>query len=184
MAKQTTSAAQAQGHPKQGAGTAAPAAAGNSREQIKNAPSNSKTSRAPNAIDLQVGENLRRFRLDRNLTLAELGETLGISHQQLQKYETGSNRISAGMLKQAADALRVSVLDFFDDAATQEDIADSRFLIAGDLFRQMEDLVKVGTRLTGPRRRASQPEDCNLPRNLQDPPIPAKAIPAGTEAHA
>ncbi len=135
------------------------------------------TSRAPNEIDLQVGENIRLFRADRNMTLAELGDALGISHQQLQKYETGANRISAGMLKLTADALCVSVLDFYGDAATQENIADSRFLIAGDLFRQMEDLVKVGTRLTGPRRRTSQPES----RNLQDPPIRAKAIPAGVE---
>jgi transcriptional regulator with XRE-family HTH domain len=35
-----------------------------------------------------VGEKIRKLRLDRNMTLAELGSELGISHQQLQKYET------------------------------------------------------------------------------------------------
>ena len=74
------------------------------------------TSRAPTAIDQMVGEKIRRLRLDRNMTLAELGAELGISHQQLQKYETGTNRLSAGMLSNVADVLRVSIEELFEDA--------------------------------------------------------------------
>lgn len=47
--------------------------------------------------DLVIGAHVRRLRADAGLKLLEL-EALGISHQQLQKYETGANRISAGML--------------------------------------------------------------------------------------
>lgn len=73
------------------------------------------TSRAPTAIDQMVGEKIRKLRLDRNMTLAELGTELGISHQQLQKYETGTNRLSAGMLSNVADVLRVEITDLFED---------------------------------------------------------------------
>lgn len=73
------------------------------------------TSRAPTAVDQMVGEKIRRLRQDRNMTLAELGNELGISHQQLQKYETGTNRLSAGMLSSVADVLRVPIASLFED---------------------------------------------------------------------
>jgi transcriptional regulator with XRE-family HTH domain len=78
------------------------------------------TSRAPTAIDQMVGEKIRKLRLDRNMTLAELGSELGISHQQLQKYETGTNRLSAGMLSNVADVLRVSITDLFEDTTNRK----------------------------------------------------------------
>lgn len=49
------------------------------------------------------------------MTLAELGTELGISHQQLQKYETGTNRLSAGMLSSVASVLRIPVASLFED---------------------------------------------------------------------
>ncbi|MCA8900353.1 MAG: helix-turn-helix transcriptional regulator [Hyphomonas sp.] len=49
------------------------------------------------------------------MTLAELGSELGISHQQLQKYETGTNRLSAGMLSNVSDVLRVPIEELFED---------------------------------------------------------------------
>ncbi|MEZ5997941.1 MAG: helix-turn-helix transcriptional regulator [Hyphomonas sp.] len=76
------------------------------------------TSRAPTAVDQMVGDKIRKLRLDRNMTLAELGTELGISHQQLQKYETGTNRLSAGMLSNVADVLRVSIEDLFEDTTS------------------------------------------------------------------
>lgn len=72
-------------------------------------------SRAPTRVDELVGEKIRELRLARNMTLAELGTELGISHQQLQKYETGTNRLSAGMLSSVSDALRVPITSFFED---------------------------------------------------------------------
>jgi transcriptional regulator with XRE-family HTH domain len=72
-----------------------------------------RASRAPTDIDRRVGINLRELRLSRALTLAELASEMEISHQQLQKYETGINRLSAGMMCAAAAALNVEIGDLF-----------------------------------------------------------------------
>lgn len=72
------------------------------------------SSRAPTEIDKGVGETIRKLRTERNLTLAELGSALGISHQQLQKYETGANRLSAGMLHAVATVFNVPIDALYD----------------------------------------------------------------------
>lgn len=72
-----------------------------------------RTSRAPTDIDIAIGKYIRKRRLDMGMTLAELGADLGISHQQLQKYEIGTNRLSAGTLYQTAAVLRVTIHDLF-----------------------------------------------------------------------
>lgn len=61
-----------------------------------------RSDRKAIAADLVVGTNVRRLRTESGITLAEMAEALGISHQQLQKYETGANRVSAGMLYELA----------------------------------------------------------------------------------
>jgi len=73
-------------------------------------------SRSPTRIDQLVGEKIRELRTAQNLTLSELGQELGISHQQLQKYETGTNRLSAGMLASVARVLRVPIAELFQGA--------------------------------------------------------------------
>lgn len=65
-------------------------------------PTRKRSNRKAVATDLVVGANVRRLRIEANLSLMELAEVLRISHQQLQKYETGANRISAGMLYELA----------------------------------------------------------------------------------
>jgi transcriptional regulator with XRE-family HTH domain len=66
-------------------------------------------TRSPTDVDRLVGSNVRKLRIERNLTLAELAAELGISHQQLQKYETGTNRLSAGALCNIAGVLGVTI---------------------------------------------------------------------------
>ena len=175
MARHTSTAAPGTRPHKQGAGAAAPASAGNSRELFKKAPRRS-TSRAPTETDIQVGAHLRRIRLARNMTLAELGADLGISHQQLQKYETGTNRLSAGMLKHAADTLSVCILDFFDDAATTADIEAEAASQTAEIFTQIAELSRMGARQL---RQPIAPKGLIAGRNLQNPPIHANAIPEG-----
>jgi len=68
-----------------------------------------RSSRSPTDVDRLVGENVRRLRIRRNLTLTQLAAELGLSHQQLQKYETGANRLSAGMLCSVAETLGVQI---------------------------------------------------------------------------
>jgi transcriptional regulator with XRE-family HTH domain len=70
--------------------------------------------RQPVEADLVVGANIRRLRNAQRLTLQDLASRLGMSHQQLQKYETGSNRVSAGVLYHVAHALSVPVDALFE----------------------------------------------------------------------
>lgn len=76
--------------------------------------------RAPKDMDRLVGENVRKLRIQRNLTLSQLAAEIGISHQQLQKYETGSNRLSAGTLCSVAGALGVSIELLFQDGSGEQ----------------------------------------------------------------
>lgn len=81
------------------------------------------TSRAPTEIDQQVGARLRQLRIDCDMTLHELGLELGISHQQLQKYETGVNRLSAGMLSRISQVFQAPIEVFFEDAVASRHTA-------------------------------------------------------------
>ncbi|TNE65987.1 MAG: XRE family transcriptional regulator [Alphaproteobacteria bacterium] len=72
----------------------------------------------PHPIDISVGERLRAIRRQRGLTQSELGGTLGLTFQQIQKYERGANRISASRLALLANALAVPVGAFFEDGDT------------------------------------------------------------------
>jgi transcriptional regulator with XRE-family HTH domain len=70
--------------------------------------------RKPLEADLVVGANIRKLRGEHGLTLQELASQLGMSHQQLHKYETGSNRVSAGVLYVMARAFSVPVDALFE----------------------------------------------------------------------
>ena len=59
-------------------------------------------SNPPHPIDISVGRQLRQARKARGLSQASLGEAIGISFQQVQKYERGDNRVSASKLAEAA----------------------------------------------------------------------------------
>ena len=65
----------------------------------------------PDPIDVEVGLALRRLRTQRRLSQTALADALGISFQQIQKYERGTNRISASTLVRAARALDVQPAD-------------------------------------------------------------------------
>jgi len=71
-------------------------------------------NKSPHAIDMQVGANIRARRLRAGLSQEVLGEQLGITFQQLQKYEKGTNRVSASRLVIVSRALRCHVGDLFD----------------------------------------------------------------------
>jgi transcriptional regulator with XRE-family HTH domain len=71
-------------------------------------------ARKPLEADIVVGINIRKLRGELGLTLQDLAAQLGLSHQQLQKYETGANRVSAGVLYVTARALNVPVDALFE----------------------------------------------------------------------
>jgi len=68
-------------------------------------------SRGPDPIDVEVGMNLRRARRDLGVSQSDVGDALGITFQQVQKYERGANRVSASMLVKAARYLGVRAAD-------------------------------------------------------------------------
>src|SRR3981081_4209474 len=65
-------------------------------------------TKVTNPIDIHVGSRLRMRRLMLNVSQEKLGDALGITFQQVQKYEKGTNRISASRLQQAAQILHVT----------------------------------------------------------------------------
>ncbi len=71
--------------------------------------------RGPNAIDRQIGARVRMRRLTLDMTQQKLAAELGLTFQQLQKYEKGSNRIGASRLQQLAEILEVPASFFFED---------------------------------------------------------------------
>lgn len=73
------------------------------------------TRRDPNYIDAHVGSRIRMRRQFVGMSQEKLGELLGITFQQVQKYEKGSNRISASRLYFTAKILGVPVQFFFDE---------------------------------------------------------------------
>jgi transcriptional regulator with XRE-family HTH domain len=75
--------------------------------------------KAPNPIDRHVGSRVRMRRMMLGMSQEKLGDALGLTFQQVQKYEKGSNRIGAGRLQQIALILQVPVSFFFEGAPAQ-----------------------------------------------------------------
>ncbi|MEM8616385.1 MAG: helix-turn-helix transcriptional regulator [Pseudomonadota bacterium] len=73
-------------------------------------------SKLPSGIDRIVGQRLRWRRRELKLTQEQLSRTLGLTFQQVQKYEKGTNRVSAGRLFELARVLDVPITYFFDGA--------------------------------------------------------------------
>jgi transcriptional regulator with XRE-family HTH domain len=74
------------------------------------------TKRPLNPIDMHVGSRVRMRRMMLDMSQTTLGEALGITFQQLQKNEKGTNRIGASRLQQMSHILQVPVSFFFDGA--------------------------------------------------------------------
>jgi transcriptional regulator with XRE-family HTH domain len=72
--------------------------------------------KVPNPIDKHVGSRVRMRRMMLDMSQTTLGDALGITFQQVQKYEKGTNRISASRLQQVCHVLQVPVTFFFDGA--------------------------------------------------------------------
>ena len=79
------------------------------------------------------------------MTQQQLGDAVGIKFQQIQKYETGMNRVSASRLWDIGQALDASISFFFEglDAEYEQDIADNKTSAQGDLLADKEALELV-----------------------------------------
>jgi transcriptional regulator with XRE-family HTH domain len=72
--------------------------------------------RGGDPLDAEIGKRVRTLRLQRGLSQSELGGLISVTFQQVQKYEKGTNRISAGRLQRIAEVLSVPVSFFFEGA--------------------------------------------------------------------
>ena len=128
----------------------------------------------PNPVDVHVGMRLRGKRTILGLSQMQLADALGITFQQIQKYERGTNRISASRLVDLASVLEAEIMYFFENMPlevsaqsprlrsglkeTVEDIKDNPLM-----KRETLELVRVYHKIQDPKQRKSV---VNLCRSL------------------
>ncbi|MBS0565755.1 MAG: helix-turn-helix transcriptional regulator [Proteobacteria bacterium] len=91
-------------------------------------------------VDVHVGKRVRHRRWMVGMTQQQLADKVGIKFQQIQKYETGMNRISASRLWDIADALGVAISFFFEGLEAHAPAADEHL---GDIMADKEALMLV-----------------------------------------
>jgi transcriptional regulator with XRE-family HTH domain len=111
--------------------------------------------RVPNPVDKYVGSRLRMRRRMLRMSQQKLGDKLGLSFQQVQKYEKGTNRVSASRLQALCHILQVPVPFFFDgspqnaghlgtDAEASSPAYVSDFLASSDGLKLVEAFTQIG----------------------------------------
>ncbi len=114
----------------------------------------SDKKKTPNPIDVHVGSRIRLRRTMLGFSQEKLGESLGITFQQVQKYEKGTNRVGASRLQNIAGILDVPVAFFFEDAPgdapkSSADLAESstnyvvNFLSSAEGLQLNRSFVKI-----------------------------------------
>jgi len=108
----------------------------------------------PNPVDIEVGKNLKKRRIFLGLSQTELANMLDISFQQVQKYEKGTNRISASRLVDLSNVLEVNITYFFNEKGKNES--------KDDLMAQRETLTLVRNyyKITDKKKRDSVIKFC------------------------
>jgi transcriptional regulator with XRE-family HTH domain len=94
-------------------------------------------------VDEQIGRNIARRRAALGMTQSALAAHMGVSFQQVQKYETGQNRVACSRLLQIAEALNVAPADLFPTASWMPDQQTSRASLeeCGRLLAQVQPAV-------------------------------------------
>jgi len=116
----------------------------------------------PDPVDVEVGHRIRIERLSRGLSQTALANQLGVTFQQVQKYEKGVNRVGAGRLTRIAEVLGVPVATFFsgkemlDSDPTKEsgNASPLQLLTVSGAFRLLRAYAEI--------------EDGNLRRSIVD----------------
>ncbi|MBF9045166.1 helix-turn-helix domain-containing protein [Rhodobacterales bacterium HKCCE4037] len=120
----------------------------------------------PHPIDLHVGQRIRERRWTVGMTQQQLAGHVGIKFQQIQKYETGANRVSASRLWDMAIALSVPVSHFFEGMEDDTSDADAGDDVLHDLFADKAAVELVRTYYTIPEDQRGRLSD--LVRDLSD----------------
>ncbi len=102
----------------------------------------------PSPVDVSVGRNVRIWRMAKGLSQAQLAKRVGVTFQQIQKYEVGANRIGTGRLVKLAAILGVPIAALFEDAGSGDPsrallalIADKRAFRLARAFAAIADVT-------------------------------------------
>jgi transcriptional regulator with XRE-family HTH domain len=108
------------------------------------------SARRPDPLDAVVGTKIRIFRTNRGLSQSALADAIGVTFQQVQKYESGANRVGAGRLSRIAGVLGVPIGQLFDSSGDAGDATSPlRLLAESGALR----LLKAFSRTSDPRVR-------------------------------
>src|SRR6202048_3643685 len=109
-------------------------------------PAKSRPAKRPSSIDIAVGRNVRIWRMAKGLSQAQLATRLGVTCQQVQKYEVGANRIGTGRLVKLAAILGVPISALFEGTTGADPsrsllalIADKRAFRLARAFATIKD---------------------------------------------
>ena len=84
-------------------------------------------AKRPDPLDVMVGAKIGIFRTHRGLSQSDLAEKIGVAFQQVQKYESGANRVGASRLSRIAAALGVSIGELFEPSQPKSPRSKSPF---------------------------------------------------------
>jgi transcriptional regulator with XRE-family HTH domain len=120
------------------------------------------STKTPNPVDKYVGSRVRMRRIMLGMSQEKLGEALGLTFQQVQKYEKGTNRVGASRLQQISEILQVPVSFLFDGGPSGAASADgfgegSSPAYVSDFLATSEGLAltRAFTRITDAKLRRS-----------------------------
>jgi transcriptional regulator with XRE-family HTH domain len=107
--------------------------------------------RKPEPLDAMVGAKIRVLRVSRGLSQSDLADQIGVTFQQVQKYEKGANRVGASRLSQIANVLGVSIGELFEQTRQRPGDSDTPFklLVEPGAVRVLKAYVQT----TDPRLR-------------------------------
>jgi transcriptional regulator with XRE-family HTH domain len=116
------------------------------------------STKAPNPVDKYVGSRVRMRRIMLGMSQEKLGEALGLTFQQVQKYEKGTNRVGASRIQQISEILQVPVSFLFEggpSGTTRGDGAGTSPAYVSDFLATSEGLAltRAFTRITDAKLR-------------------------------
>jgi transcriptional regulator with XRE-family HTH domain len=102
-----------------------------------------KNMRSPGQSDIELGKRIRLRRCEMDMSQEDLGNKLGLSFQQIQKYEKGTNRVGAARLQLIADILGVPVTFFYEGDAKSKEVDSLLFLDSAFSLRLLRAYTKI-----------------------------------------
>src|SRR6201984_930514 len=99
------------------------------------------STKAPNPVDKYVGSRVRMRRIMLGMSQQKLGEALGLTFQQVQKYEKDTNRIGAGRLQHFASIQQVPISFFFEGGPGLSYVSDESSTYASDFLATSDGLA-------------------------------------------